>query len=177
MKSIDLKGKIVEKDSYPYLSIIWHKSKWGTYCHSAVLRFANNAVEDLSVIEVICKITVLDKKKPVRFYYQPTATYLPVKVNEGVVSVPLNCSNLIDAISMNNWTLNKKKQRNRLIGRATGFKWTYAGNEYQYDFLPDNAYSPAMLCEPYLKDLREGEKLEIRICFNPIIFKDNLFDL
>lgn len=178
MKVIDLKGNLIPEASYPHLTIKWHNSKYGLYCYSANLFFRSEDTDVLSKVEVVCKIRYVGKNKTPKFYEKRTATYLPVSRDGDIVSVPINCSELIKAISLNDWTLTRvTKKRKNLIGRAIKIGWSYAGKDYSYEFLPEDHRSPAMLCEAHTAGLSENEKADIRIALTPTHFSDNLFDL
>lgn len=178
MKTIDLRGNELCHASYPFLSITWHRSEWGTYCHKAFIEFESNNNSDVGEVTVTCKIGTVGKDKKPVYWEKREAAFLTASKTGNVVKVPLNSSKLIEAISLNDWTKSTKtKNRMLLLGRAVKLEWEYAGEKFSYDFMPEDNYSPAMLCEHIVDSLSQNEKTEIRIVLSVQSFNENLFDL
>lgn len=163
---LDQYNQTADSNSRPYLSITWHKLNGNIYCHTACL-----VVDDQSVLEP-AKITLNyhsiqdpNSRAKQKHFDNSVTVYLDYHRLGDTIEIPLNATELIDGIEMNDWTLKNDGSRNHMRRYPTGIEWSIG--DYGQSLLFETALNltPALIMEKYAPTLTEGDKLTINIHF------------
>lgn len=150
----------------PYLEITWHKFGEIIYCHRAKLFF--NSSEDEKSVRIDINIKnwqYQDKKNPISFDESMWA-YLPCNISDNIVCVPLDSTNLVESLEINEWTQAKDKTQSKIKRCPIEISWIFGNQTYKHSFIQDGLFSPVLICEPFFSCLKDGEKLTASISLN-----------
>lgn len=177
----DLYGNETTPDTLPALSLVWHRNKYETYLYSAELLLAEEPISPIAEIIVrqrnvfiveddylitrgARKGTVVRAKRDKKgFDIREIKSYLPYKRCDNCISVPLNSTNIIEALECNDWTLNQFGQRNDLKRHPVALSWKIGDEMKTFEFPYLFGYTPALLSEPHTSKLSEGDKINITL--------------
>ena len=153
-----------------YLHIVWAKAFDEIYCHHASL-FIPDVSNSLFPPELVCvgvesrkKVLLKKKKKNID---KEVSNYLPVTQFEGGLLVPLNSTQIVDAISLNSWSMFKTGKRKELKEFPTSIFYKIdSGEKITLPFNFKEKKTPYLLFESQFGDISGGDKVESKIEFD-----------
>ena len=153
-----------------YLQIVWAKAFDEVYCHHASL-FIPDTSNSLFPPEFVCvgvesRKRVLLKKK-MKNIDEEVSNYLPVTPIDDGLLVPLNSTQIIDAISLNSWSTFKTGKRKELKEFPISIFYKIdSGEKITLPFNFKEKKIPYLLFESQFGDISDGEKVESKIEFD-----------
>lgn len=153
------------------LNLTWSKAYGEPYCHHASLFIPFQSLSlfspEIINIGVTVRKNIIEKGKITKSIDKQIAYYLPCVNVDGGLNVPLNSSQIIEALCLNLWTSLKDNVR----GSQKEFPINifYKLEDYDDVILPfdyDNAGTPYMVIESKLADMAEGDKIDSIITFD-----------
>lgn len=157
MTTINLDGSSSLFDEYPALEIIWHKASKGTYCHSACLVFDGPISGPWCKVSVKNRMIVAPSTKEERSFDMTVTRYLPYKVYDGRVYVPLNSFTMSKALGLCEYTPGKK----HLVNYTSAIEFSRAETVEAYPFI--DRMPPLLISKELIDAIPEGEKVTVHI--------------
>lgn len=154
-----------------HLNITWSKAYGESYCHHASLFIPFQSfslfLPEIILIGVTVRKNIIEKRKITKSIDKCIAFYLPCVNVDGGLIVPLNSSQIIEALCLNSWTSLKDNVR----GSQKDFpiNMFYKLEDSDEVILPfdyNHAGTPYMIIEPKLAELAEGDKIDSIISFD-----------
>ena len=151
------------------LDITWAKAFDEVYCHHASLfiPFASELFVDaplLVQVGVRVRYNTVKGRKIISATYSDFKNYLPCVQQDGGLIVPINSSQLIDAISLNTWTSLKNGKRGTLKEFPTRLFYLI-GENYKVELPFNTDTTPYLFFEKQFSELVDGQKIDTSFFF------------
>lgn len=148
-----------------YLSITWHKVENEIYCHHAYISLPVKWQSLFAPINSEITIETVSKSRNTdniwTSYFHKVMRILPInKSTVGSYQVNLNSPEILDALTLNEWTLGKNGKKVTL--KAYPIRLTAKVDDRNYIFNFDGALwqTPRLICNKEVEQMQLGEKLE-----------------
>lgn len=152
------------------LIITWSKAYGEVYCHNIVLAIPQAASSlfnpEITKIVVRVRTNDIEKGSIKSFSDNEVIKYLPCKIEDDIMYVPLNSSEIISVLTENIWT--KLKNGSRSVLKSFPLSLTAEVDQSlicQCDFEHNGGKVPVTLSEEFINPLKDGEKSIVTLCF------------
>lgn len=150
-----------------HLDLVWAKAFGEVYCHHASL-FIPYTMESLFMPELITigvtiRMNIIDKRKIKTAVDRRIEQYLPCKVVDGGIQVPLNSSSIIESLCINSWTYLKNGERGQQKEYPINIFYRIDEDEIVTIPFNSNVGTPYLYCESSFGDLKDGDTIESTI--------------
>ncbi len=151
------------------LNVTWAKASGEVYCHHASINIPFKASlfpPEIVYVGVTVRTNIIQKKKIVKSFDKRISRFLPCKVEDDILVIPINSASIIEGLSLNSWTSLKHK------GRGTPkeipinvFYKVEEDPEVSLTFDYKNGKTPYLIGEPDFINLKDGDKIDSLITF------------
>lgn len=157
MTTINLDGSPSLFDEYPALEITWHKVPKEPYCHSARLIFDGPISGPWCKVSVKNRMIVAPSTKEERSFDLTVTRYLPYKMVDGRVCVPLNSFTMAKALGLCEYTKGKK----HLVNYTSAIEFSRAETVEAHPFI--DGMPPMLISKELIDAIAEDEKVTVHI--------------
>lgn len=154
-----------------HLNITWGKAYGESYCHHSSIFIPYQSLSlfspEIIHIGVTVRTNIIEKGKITRSIDKRIAYYLPCVNVDGGLNVPLNSSQIIEALCLNSWT--SLKDNIRGSQKEFPINMFYKLEDSDDVILPfdyEHAGTPYMAIESKLADMADGDKIDSIITFS-----------
>lgn len=161
MYYLELDGSQSLFKTYPALEISWHKTKKEVYCYSACLIFESLVASTPIRVSITTTAITSPASEQKRISQSIITRYFSCKSENGLTHVPLNSTELVEAIELCEYTKDSKGQNKHLIHYPSEIKFSYSGNEESCFFNP--GLPPLLICRDLLMLTEYENKIAVHI--------------
>lgn len=152
------------------LQLVWGKAFDEIYCHHATLEVAYTASSlfspELAKVSVLIRSNTIEKGKVSSFSDKKLTRYLPCAANNSSLTIPLNSTEILDALCENGWTKLKTGDRGAPKSFPLSMDVEIESELIQsLKFNHETGKYPYTLCESHFSTLKNGETIETIIDF------------
>lgn len=145
------------------LRLTWSKAFNEIYCHHATLfipaeQFSLFSPEHVTVSVTVRKIIILNRKR--RHIDRRFSCFMPCISTEDGIKVPLNSTEIVEALSLNTWTRKKDGSRSMLKEFPVNVSYRM---DYDREIAFPLARTPFLADEEKFAGMSNGDKLDTEI--------------
>lgn len=169
--SVNTRGESIIPTSYDScLTITWHKVFNETYCHHALFIIPKHEKQiketDLAQLTVKMRVNIIDKGQIKSFSDKEITRFLPIKLSDDSIHIPLNSPEILDALCENGWTTMKDGKRGAAKSFPLSLSLSFPNTDKEHHiFATELGKFPFTLFEEHLTNLKDGEKIDTEIYF------------
>lgn len=152
----------------PKLKITWAKAFNEIYCHHASLYipFISDSLfsPELVKITVHVRENIIEKGGITGFVAKSISRFFPIMYENNYIKIDLKTPEILDSLCENGWTRLKSGERGLPKSFPLSIESSIDGKEPAiFDFKYELGLYPFTICENFLNDLQESQKIQFEI--------------